>query len=66
MELWPRPHERRTHLATLELFKDKKHEHKTITRALNLLAAQELLGRGQSPWLFRPADIDAAREQELG
>ena len=36
----------------IELFKDKTHEHKTITRALNLLAAQELLGKEKLPRSF--------------
>ena len=52
IELWPRLYERSTHLAVIELFKDKTHEHKTITRALNLLAAQELLGKGKLPRSF--------------
>jgi hypothetical protein len=52
IELWPRFYERSTHLAVIELFKDKKNEHKTITRALNLLAARELLSKGKLPYSF--------------
>jgi hypothetical protein len=52
IELWPRLYERSTHLAVIELFKDKKHEHKTITRTLNLLATQELLSKGKLPYSF--------------
>jgi len=52
IELWPRLYDRSTPLAVIELFKDKTHEHKTITRALNLLAAQELLGKGKLPRSF--------------
>ena len=52
IELWPRLYQRSAHLAAIELFKDKKHEHKTITRALNLLAAQELLGKEKLPRSF--------------
>jgi hypothetical protein len=51
-ELWPRHYERSVPLAVIELFKDKTHEHKTITRVLNLLAAQELLGKGKLPHSF--------------
>lgn len=49
IELWPRFHERGVPLAVIELFKDKTHQHKTITRVLNLLAAHDLLGRGKLP-----------------
>ncbi len=52
IELWPQLYERSTQLAAIELFKDKKHQHKTITRALNLLAAQELLGKEKLPRSF--------------
>ncbi len=45
IEMWPRLYGRSTHMAAIELFKDKRHEHKTITRALNLLEAKELFGR---------------------
>ncbi len=47
IELWPRLCHRSMRLAVIELFGDKPHEHKTITRALNLLAAQELLSKGK-------------------
>jgi hypothetical protein len=52
IELWPRLYERSMHLAVIELFKDKTHQHKTITRVLNLLAAQELLGIEKLPRSF--------------
>jgi hypothetical protein len=52
VELWPRLYERSTHLAAIELFKDKTHQHKTITRSLNLLSAQELLGKKKLPRSF--------------
>jgi hypothetical protein len=52
IELWPRLYERSMHLAAIELFKDKPHQHKTITRALNLLSAQELLGEEKLPRSF--------------
>jgi len=52
IELWPRLYERNMHLAVIELFKDKTHQHKTITRALNLLAAQQLLGKEKLPRSF--------------
>ncbi len=52
VELWPRLYERDTHLTVIELFKDKTYQHKTITRVLNLLAAQELLGQEKLPRSF--------------
>jgi len=52
IELWPRLYERSMHLAAIELFKDKPHQHKTITRALNLLSTQELLGEEKLPRSF--------------
>ncbi len=52
IELWPRLYERSMHLAVIELFKDKVHQHKTITRVLNLLAAQEHLNNGKLPRSF--------------
>jgi hypothetical protein len=52
IELWPRLHNRSVHLTAIELFKDKIHQHKTITRALNLLAAQGLLGKEKLPRSF--------------
>ncbi|HUL31229.1 MAG TPA: M28 family peptidase, partial [Thermodesulfobacteriota bacterium] len=45
IELWPRLYHRSVHLAAVELFKGKPHQHKTITRVLNLLTAHELLGK---------------------
>jgi hypothetical protein len=52
IELWPRLYKRRTPLTVIELFKDNKHHHKMITRALNLLAAQESLSQGKIPRSF--------------
>jgi hypothetical protein len=52
IEIWPRFLQRDGQLAAVELFKDKKHEHKTMTRALNLLEAQKLLGKGKVPRSF--------------
>jgi hypothetical protein len=52
IELWPRLCSRSVHQAVIELFKDKAHQHKTITRTLNLLAAQELLGKRKLPRSF--------------
>ena len=52
VELWPRIYERGIQGAVIELFKDKPHHHKTITRTLNLLAARELLGKGKVPRSF--------------
>src|SRR5512135_2084292 len=52
IELWPRPYERSRNLAVIQLFKEKTHQHKTITRTLNLLTAQELLGKGKLPRSF--------------
>ena len=52
VELWPRLLRRSTQGAAIELFKDKKHEHKTITRALNLLKARQLMGKGALPRSF--------------
>ncbi len=52
IELWPQLYQRSMHSAVIELFKDKPYHHKTITRALNLLAAQELLGQEKLPRSF--------------
>ena len=52
VELWPRLYQRRTHMEVIELFKDKVHEQKTVTRALNLLEANEHLGREKLPRSF--------------
>ena len=46
-ELWPRLYKRSTPMTLIELFRDRKHEQKTVTRALNLLEAQEHLGHGK-------------------
>jgi hypothetical protein len=45
IELWPSIYKRNAHMAVIELFKDKKHEQKTVTRALNLLGARECIGK---------------------
>ncbi|HET6462058.1 MAG TPA: M28 family peptidase [Syntrophales bacterium] len=47
IELWPNLYKRNAYMAVIELFKDKKHEQKTVTRALNLLEAHELMGNGK-------------------
>lgn len=52
IELWPRLYERSMHVATIELFKDKAQQRKTITRTLNLLSAHELLGKERIPRSF--------------
>jgi hypothetical protein len=52
IELWPRLYKRSTHTAVMELFKDKKHEQKTVTRVLNLLEAQEHLENQPLPQSF--------------
>lgn len=52
VELWPRLLERGPQRTAIELFKDKRHEHKTITRALNLLEAHQLLGNRNLPRSF--------------
>ncbi len=52
IELWPSLYERNTHMAVIELFKDKKHEQKTVTRALNLLEAHDLIGNRKLPCTF--------------
>ena len=52
VELWPRLHERSVPVAAIELFKDKTHQHKMVTRALNLLAAHDLLGKERLPRSF--------------
>ena len=49
VDLYPRLQDRNVHLSAIELFKDMKHEHKTIRRALNLLEMKDLLGRGKIP-----------------
>ncbi len=52
IELWPQLYQRDTPLTAIQLFKENKHQHKTITRTLNLVAAQELLGQGKIPRSF--------------
>ena len=52
IELWPRLYKRSTHTAVIELFKDKKHEQKTVTRVLNLLEAKEHLRNEPLPQSF--------------
>jgi Peptidase family M28 len=52
IELWPQLYQRNIPLTVIELFKENKHQHKTITRALNLVAAQELLGQSKIPRSF--------------
>jgi len=52
IELWPRLLQRSAYLEVIELFKEKKDEHKTITRVMNLLAAQDLLGKRKLPRSF--------------
>ena len=52
IELWPSLCKRNAHMAVIELFKDKKHEQKTVTRALNLLEAHELIGNRKLPYTF--------------
>ncbi|HVO65943.1 MAG TPA: M28 family peptidase [Syntrophales bacterium] len=52
IELWPHLYERSTQTAAIELFKDKKHEQKTVTRILNLLEAQDRLGIEKLPRSF--------------
>jgi Peptidase family M28 len=49
IELWPNFYRRNTHMVVIELLKDKKHEQKTVTRALNLLEAHELMGNRKIP-----------------
>ncbi len=52
IELWPRLYNRSAQRTVIRLFKDKTDQHKTITRTLNLLAAQELIGQGKLPRSF--------------
>mgnify|MGYP002395384633 CR=1 FL=1 len=49
VELWPRLLERSAYLAAIEFSQDQKHEHQTIHRIMNLLAAQKLLGKQKLP-----------------
>ncbi len=52
VELWPSLYKRNEHMAVIELFKDKTHEQKTVTRALNLLEAHKLIGNRKLPYTF--------------
>jgi hypothetical protein len=52
IELWPRPYRRRRNLTAIELFQQMKRQHKTITRALNLGTAYDLLGATRLPCSF--------------
>ena len=52
IELWPYIYKRSIPQTVIKLFKDKTHEHKTITRVLNLLAARENLGKEKLPYSF--------------
>lgn len=52
LEFWPSIYKRSIPQTVIELFKDKVHEHKTITRTLNLVTAQELLGKEKLPYSF--------------
>jgi len=52
LELWPRILRRSVYLEAIELFQEKKNEHKTITRVMNLLATQNLLGKRKTPRSF--------------
>ena len=52
IELWPCIYKRSIPQTVIKLFKDKTHEHKTITRVLNLLAARENLGKEKLPYSF--------------
>ena len=52
IELWPCIDKRSIAQTVIKLFKDKTHEHKTITRVLNLLTARENLGKDKLPYSF--------------
>jgi len=52
LEFRPSIYKRRIPQTVINLFKDKVHEHKTITRTLNLVTAQELLGKEKLPYSF--------------
>jgi len=51
-ELWPGIYRRTLPTEAMELCKDKKHEHKTVTRVLNLLDAHEHLRVKKLPRSF--------------
>jgi hypothetical protein len=52
IEIWPSIYKRSIPQTVIELFKDKTHEHKTITRVLNLLVARENIGKEKLPYSF--------------
>lgn len=52
IELWPCIYKRSIAQTVIKLFKDKTHEHKTIIRVLNLLAARENLSKEKLPYSF--------------
>jgi hypothetical protein len=52
LEFWPSIYKRSIPQTVIKLFKDKVHEHKTITRTLNLVTARELLGKEKLPYSF--------------
>jgi hypothetical protein len=52
LEFRPSIYKRSIPKKVIELFKDKIHEHKTITRTLNLVLAQKLLGKEKIPYSF--------------
>ncbi len=52
LEFRPSIYKRSIPKKVIELFKNKIHEHKTITRTLNLVTAQELLGKEKLPYSF--------------
>ncbi len=51
-EFRPSIYKRRIPQTVIQLFKDKTHEHKTITRVLNLLSARENLGKEKITYSF--------------
>jgi hypothetical protein len=65
LELWPHLCERKAHMAVIELFKDREYEQKTVTRALNLLRAQELLGKSRIPYSFARQILMLPEEKTL-
>ena len=52
IEFRPSIYKRSIPQTVINLFKDKVHEHKTITRTLNLISAQELLDKEKLPYSF--------------
>lgn len=49
IELWPRIEARSEQMAVVDMFKGGKAEPRTVTRVLNLMTAQRLLGGGKLP-----------------